>query len=80
MNLNTVVAINIRYIRILNSITQEELANAMNINQSHISAIENGNKIISLKRIEEIAKILKVEPYVLLKEDLQKNIKEVILK
>ncbi len=61
------------------SITQEELANEMNVNQSYISAIESGSKVISLNRIEEIAKILGVKPYILLKEDFEKEIKNKIL-
>lgn len=80
MKLNKIVARNIRCIRILNSITQEDLANQMNINQSYISAIESGNKTISLNRIEEIAKILNVSPYILLKEDLEKELKNNLLK
>lgn len=80
MKLNKIVARNIRCIRILNSITQEDLANQMNINQSYISAIESGNKTISLNRIEEIAKILNVSPYILLKEDLEKELKNNLMK
>ncbi len=80
MKLNKIVAKNIRCIRILNSITQEDLANQMNINQSYISAIESGNKTISLNRIEEIAKILNVSPYILLKEDLEKELKNNLMK
>lgn len=79
MNLNALVSKNIRCIRILMSITQEELANDMNVNQSYISAIESGSKVISLNRIEEIAKILGVKPYILLKEDFEKEIKNKIL-
>lgn len=79
MNLNALVSKNIRCIRILMSITQEELANEMNVNQSYISAIESGSKVISLNRIEEIAKILGVKPYILLKEDFEKEIKNKIL-
>lgn len=80
MKLNKIVAKNIRCIRILNSITQEDLANQMNINQSYISAIESGNKTISLNRIEEIAKILNVSPYILLKENLEKELKNNLMK
>ena len=79
MNLNALVSKNIRCITILMSITQEELANEMNVNQSYISAIESGSKVISLNRIEEIAKILGVKPYILLKEDFEKEIKNKIL-
>ncbi len=75
MALNKIVANNIKYIRTVNSISQEELANAIGINQSYISAIERGEKPISLNRLEEIAKVLKVEPYILLKKDLKDKIK-----
>lgn len=80
MNLNKLVSKNIKYVRILNSITQEELANLMDVNQSYISAIEKGSKAISLNRIEKIAKILNISPYILLKEDFEKEIKEKLLK
>ncbi len=75
MTLNEIVANNIKYIRIINSISQEELANTIGINQSYISAIERGEKPISLNRLEEIAKVLKVEPYILLKNNLKDIIK-----
>lgn len=74
------VARNIKYIRILNSATQEDLANEMNINQSYISAIENGSKAISLNRLEQIAKILNIQPYIFLKEDLEQELKNKIFK
>lgn len=80
MSLNKIVSKNIRYARILSSISQEELANKMNINQSYISAIESGNKPISLNRLEKIAKILGVKPYILLKEDLENDLKNKLLK
>lgn len=74
MTLNKIVANNIKYIRTINSISQEELANAIGINQSYISAIERSEKPISLNRLEEIANILKVESYILLKKDLKDEI------
>ena len=80
MSLNKMVARNIKYIRILNSATQEDLANEMNINQSYISAIENGSKAISLNRLEQIAKILNIQPYIFLKEDLEQELKNKIFK
>lgn len=80
MSLNKLVAKNVRYIRILLSITQEELANEMNVNQSFISAMESNGKVISLNRLEKIAKIFGVKPYILLKENLTSEIINKILK
>jgi len=76
MSLNKIVSRNIKYARMLSCITQEDLANQMNVNQSYVSAIENGSKPISINRLEKIAKILNVKPYIFLKENLEQELKD----
>ena len=58
-----------------NSITQEDIAYRLDIGQSYYSLIESGTKPLSMEKLEKIAKIFKVEPYILLKSDLQEEIK-----
>ncbi|WP_302794920.1 helix-turn-helix domain-containing protein [Cloacibacillus evryensis] len=50
----------IRELRLLKKMTQEQLAEAADLSAGYISALENGKKSPSLKRLEKIAGILGV--------------------
>ena len=80
MKLEKVVASNIKHVRQLRGKKQEGLGLDIKVSQTHISAIEQGKSRLSLKRLEQIAKSLGVEPYILLKPDLKKEISNKVLK
>lgn len=67
MNLNKIVAMNIRAFRKHHNLTQKELAERVNITMCHLNDIEHSRKNVSLRTLEQIAKKLDVEPYQLLK-------------
>ena len=62
MEIEKIVAQNIRHYRELKGLSQEALADKAGVNQAHISAIERGAKVVSLKRMEKIAEALEVSP------------------
>lgn len=59
---------NLRLYRKRLSVSQEYLAELADLHRTYIGAVERGEKNISAKNIEKIAKVLGVEPYLLLKE------------
>lgn len=50
----------IRKVRVKKGITQEELAEKLSLSQSSYSKLENGETIIDIERLQEIANILNV--------------------
>lgn len=62
------MGLKISYYRKMKGLTQEELAEKVNVNPSYISQIERPTKVqaISLKLLYDIADALDVEPYILL--------------
>lgn len=59
----------LRMIRELQGLSQNDLAQLTNINQSNISAIENGSRQMGRERAITLAKALHVHPAVLLFPD-----------
>lgn len=76
MKLQKLIGKNIKFMRNLYSITQEDIAYRLDIGQSYYSLIESGTKPVSIEKLEKIAKILKVEPYILLKPNMQEEIRD----
>ncbi len=62
------MGLKISYYIKMKGLTQEELAEKVNVNPSYISQIERPTKVqaISLKLLYDIADALDVEPYILL--------------
>lgn len=60
------VGLNIAYYRKLKNLTQEALAEAMDIDQTHLSKIERAAVGISLDNLFKIADILEIDVYKLL--------------
>lgn len=65
---NEIVRNNIKYYRITKGFTQEKISELLGINEKSYSNLETGRYNISLDRLDEILKILELEPYILLKE------------
>jgi len=59
----------LRTLRELQELTQKELAKMTDLNQSHISAMENGASQIGRERALKLAKALKTHPAVILFPD-----------
>lgn len=67
-NIKTILGSNIKILRQKNQLSQEKLAEKASLHRTYIGAIERGERNVSLENIALIAKVLKVEPYELLKE------------
>ncbi len=63
----------LRTLRELQELNQKELADLTGINQSNISALENGTRLMGRERALVLAKALKVHPAVLLFPDFDVN-------
>ena len=61
---------NIKLFRVKAGYTQEALARELNVSLSLISRLENGNTMVSIERMLEIAQILGVKPGDILNEPL----------
>lgn len=66
-NIRKVLGANVKYYRHLIGFTQEQLAEKCNLSPRYISNIENSNGNVSIDTLENIAKFLKVESYLLIK-------------
>lgn len=71
MDIINILATNTRYYRKLAGISQERLANDAGLHRTYICGIERGLINASVKNLQKIAKVLKVEPYMLI-EPLEK--------
>ena len=60
------LGLNIAYYRRLNGLTQEQLADKINVDYSHISKMELATVGISLDKLFDIARALDIPPYKLL--------------
>ncbi len=58
---------NVREQRLLNKISQEELAFNANLDRTYIGGVERGERNVSLHNIAKIAKALNIEISILLK-------------
>ena len=67
-NIRKVLGVNVKYYRFLIGYTQEQLADKCELSPRYISDIENFKGNIPIDTLENIAKYLKVEPYLLIKE------------
>lgn len=65
-NLLDTVGKNLKTIRTEKGLSQEKLAELTGLHRTYIGAVERGEKNISTKNIEKIAKALAIQPYKLL--------------
>lgn len=57
----------LRNIRTEKGLSQGDIAKALKVHRSYISGIERGIRNPTIKNIERLAKVLKINPYKLLK-------------
>lgn len=67
-NIRKVLGANVKYYRFLIGYTQEQLAEKCELSPRYISDIENYNGNISIDTLSKIANILKIESYLLIKQ------------
>ena len=67
-NIRKVLGANVKYYRYLIGYTQEHLAEKCELSPRYISDIENSQGNVSVDTLEKIAKCLKVESYLLIKQ------------
>lgn len=72
--LKFIIASNVKYYRFSNKITQEQLAERCGLSSRYISDIENNKGNIPVDTLEKVAKVLKVKPYLLLRESKHKEL------
>lgn len=64
---------NLRYYRLQNKLTQEELAEKVDLSAKYISDLERSEFSPSLEKLDKLAEALKVETYKLLKDENNVN-------
>ncbi|AMK19604.1 XRE family transcriptional regulator [Sphingobium sp. MI1205] len=70
MSSRQTLAHNLRLLRAAKGLSQEALADGAMVDRTYISALERQKYSVSIDRLDEIAKTLGVETYVLLMKDL----------
>ena len=73
MDIRDVLAANLRRVRHSKGLSQDDLAYEAKMSRSYLSQIEKGGFYASLKIIERLAKVLKVEPAELLERPARKR-------
>ena len=73
MRLDNVVGNNIRGYRKKLNLTQEALAARSKLSSNFVACLERAEDTISVRRLEKIAKALKIPPHLLLIPDSYKN-------
>lgn len=68
-NLRDLLIFNIKYYRYVNNISQEKLAELCKLSPRYISDLEQGRHCPTIPKVEIIAKMLNIEPYLLFKNE-----------
>lgn len=69
LQINSRVSMNIKYFRKLKSLTQEKLAEKVEVSTVYINYLERGSKAPSLALLARIADALEIDPILLLIQD-----------
>ena len=72
-NLKELLAFNIKYYRYQNNSSQEKLAEMCSLSPRYITDIERGKHSPTILKIEEIARALNIEPYILF-QNVKRNV------
>ena len=68
IDLNVRLGRNLRHARLTAGLTQETLADRCDLHRTYIGAVERGERNVTLRTIERVAKALGVDPLELLRE------------
>lgn len=63
MKINEIFGNNMKYFRFQKHYTQEKLAELTNMSVTYISQLESGYHTPSFKRLEDLSKVLGIEPF-----------------
>ena len=66
MNLRELFAGNLRRLRHARQLSQESIAADAGISREYVSKLESGQHSVSIDVVEQLARVLEVEPYTLL--------------
>lgn len=66
-NIQKIFGENLRTARKSQGLSQEKLAELASLHRTYIGAVERAEKNISINNIAKLAKVLKIEPFELLK-------------
>ncbi len=69
VKINSLISMNVKYFRKLKGLTQEKLAEKVEVSAVYISYLERGSKVPSLDLLAKIADALEVDPALLLIQD-----------
>jgi len=69
-DLQKIVGLNVRRLRHARGMSQEALAHEVDVHRTYIGGIERGERNLSLRSVERLAKAIGVEPIELLTEQL----------
>ncbi|MHB8127046.1 MAG: helix-turn-helix domain-containing protein [Desulfitobacteriaceae bacterium] len=67
--INAIISNNIKYYRKLKNLTQEILAEKLEVTPNYISYLERGTKVPSIELLTKIADIFEINPAILLMKD-----------
>ena len=73
MTLKRIFGKNVRYFRYKKGYTQEKFAEKVDLNASYVSELESGKYGPTFEKVETIAKVLNVKPYILFQETENTN-------
>ena len=73
MTLKQIFGKNVRYFRYKKGYTQEKFAEKVDLNASYVSELESGKYGPTFEKVETIAKVLNVKPYILFQETENTN-------
>jgi transcriptional regulator with XRE-family HTH domain len=67
-DLQRILGNNLRAFREAEGVSQEAFADVLGVHRTYMGALERGERNVSLKSVEKIARKLKIEPLLLLTE------------
>ncbi len=76
MNIKQVFGNNLREYRKIREMSQEQLAEKLEISVKHLSTLETGKSFVSAELLEKISAILKISPSVLFYSAEEKSVDE----
>jgi transcriptional regulator with XRE-family HTH domain len=68
-NLQRTVGENLRRIRRERGLSQEKFADALGVHRTYMGGLERGERNLTLKSLEKIARVLEVDPLELLRPE-----------